>query len=76
MARLDAAANAGFFPGFAFRRLAMRKRGLGIALGECPLAAAVGVHQQELDRRAAPPVADSRYLQGKSVLWNPGRSHF
>jgi hypothetical protein len=44
MSRLDAAANSGFFPGFAFGRLAMRERSFRIAFGKCPLAAAVGVH--------------------------------
>jgi hypothetical protein len=76
MARLDTAANAGFFPGFAFGSPAMRERSFGITLGKSPLAAAVRVHQQELDRWAAPPVADSRYLQWKSVSWNPGRAQF
>jgi hypothetical protein len=65
MPRLDVAAHSGFFPGFAFRSLAVRHRLLRIAFRKRPLATAVGVHQQELNRRPAVPVAHSRYLQRK-----------
>src|SRR6185312_549709 len=41
MPGLNAAADAGFFAGFAFRRLAMGEIRFGITLGKRPLAAAV-----------------------------------
>src|SRR6202040_2454888 len=49
MAGLDDADGSSFFSGFAFCGLAVREAGLGGSLGECPLVAAVGMNQQEID---------------------------
>src|SRR5580698_4321740 len=64
--RLNVAASARFFPGLAFGGLAVRDRRLRIALGKCPLAAAISIDQQKLDRIPLPPVANSSDLQWES----------
>jgi hypothetical protein len=75
VAGLDAAADSGFFPGFAFCSLAMGERQFGITFGKRPLVSTVRVDQQELNGWASPPVANSRHLQGKCALWIPCRTH-
>ena len=52
--KLNLAASASLFPGLAFRGLAVRERGCRVAFGESPLAAAVGVYQQELEEEPRP----------------------
>ena len=63
---LDVAADSSFFPRFALGRLAVRHRWLRSAFRKRPLAAAVGIYQQKLDRIPLPPVAHGGYLQRKS----------
>jgi len=67
--RLDAPANSGFFPSFAFCGLAMRHPRMGITLGKGPFAPAIRIYQQEFQRRATPAIAHSRDLQRQSELW-------
>src|SRR6266446_6362183 len=74
VAWLNRTQGAGFFRGFPFGRLAMGEACVGRALGEGPLAAAVGVDQQEFDRTAVSSVADGGYLQ-RQRLRNARRTH-
>ena len=60
--RLDDSDGAGFLLGFAFGCLTVRKARFGCAFRERPLAAAVGVDDQKLGMRVAPPVANGGYL--------------
>jgi hypothetical protein len=62
MAGLDDPARARFFFGFAFGGLAVREARFGSSLGKCPLAAAVGIHQQKIGVRIHPPVTDGSNL--------------
>src|SRR5438132_1157360 len=64
--RLDAPANSGFFPSFAFCGLAMRHPRMGITLGKGPFAPAIRIYQQEFQRRATPPVTDGCDLERQS----------
>ena len=54
--------GASFLLGFAFGRLTVRKARFGRTFRKRPLAAAVGVDEQKLGVRVAPPVADGGYL--------------
>ena len=59
---LDDSDSASLLLGFAFGRLTVRKARFGGAFRERPLATAVGVDEQKLGVRVAPPVADGGYL--------------
>src|SRR5580692_12573847 len=65
MAWLNSAGGTSFFYGFTLGGLAVGKVRGGRSLGKSPLVAAVGVYQQELDRRAVPAIADRGHLQGQ-----------
>src|SRR5580704_2552425 len=65
--RLDGADRTGFFGGFALGGLAVREARVSRPLGECPLVAAVGIHQEELDRVAAPAITDRSHLKRQGL---------
>ena len=72
VSRFDVAANSSFFPRFALGGLAVRHRWLGSAFRKRPLATAVGIHQEELDRIPLPPVTHCGYLQRKREIVKVG----
>src|ERR1700676_1109069 len=65
--RLEGADGAGFFGRFAFGGLTMRQPRIGRSLGESPLVAAVGIHQEELDRRTSPAITDRSHLKRQGL---------
>jgi hypothetical protein len=67
MTRFNGSDRARFFCGFPFRSLTVGQLRISRSLRKSPLAAAIGVDQEEFDRSAPPAITDCGDLQRQGL---------